>query len=239
MRRFSENGNALFLILIAVILFGALSYTVANMMRPGGGEKIAEEKASLYADEIITYAQQIRRAVQDMRISNGCEDVDISFQNTVEGGYTNGTNTACQVYHSDGGGLNYLTPVSDWLDTAQTAQNNYGILYFQGMNSVDEMGTTVPGDADSKELLFFIPYLKRSVCLQINERLGVTNPLGEPPQESGGISFGAGQKFTGSYAHGSALSLPPPNFGKPSACFEGAGTPPSGTYHYYLVLLPR
>ena len=58
----SQKGSVLVIILVAVALFAALSYTVANMMR--GGAEIGSEKAGIYASEILTYAQSVGEAVK-------------------------------------------------------------------------------------------------------------------------------------------------------------------------------
>ena len=70
MKRFSETGNVLFLILIAVILFGALSFTVAQMMRGGNAEYIGEQQLSLYADEVLDVDEEriIRRSAEMLGI---------------------------------------------------------------------------------------------------------------------------------------------------------------------------
>ena len=74
----SEKGSVIFIILIAIILFAALGYAVSNMMR--GPSNIGNETAGIYASEILTYAQSVREAVHMMRISNGCDDSQISFE---------------------------------------------------------------------------------------------------------------------------------------------------------------
>lgn len=226
------------MILIAVILFGALSYTVANMMRGGNAEVIGQEQANLLADEILAQGQQFRHAVQDMRISNACDDDEISFENPVVAGYTNGTNTDCQIFNSDGGGMNYIAPVADWLDSGQSGQTSYGQWVLTGFDRVPDVGTTASAP-DDKELILKLPYVKKIVCEAINEKAGVTNPSGNPPQESGAHDIST--KFTGSYGSGAdELDTGGGEIDSHLAgCVEGNTSPPSGTYHFYQVLLAR
>lgn len=61
MRR-SERGNILFMILIAVALFAALSYAVTSSSR-GGSKGIGEERARLLASRIVQYGTSIEQAV--------------------------------------------------------------------------------------------------------------------------------------------------------------------------------
>ena len=75
------------------------------------------------------------------------------------------------------------------------------------------------------------------VCEDINEKLGITNPSGPPVNNA----FGTTAQFTGTYDDGSPGLLgdngEEVNFaGKPAGCFDG---PPSGTYHFYQVLIAR
>ena len=50
-----EEGNVLFLILIAVVLFAALSYAVTSSTRSGGGS-VSKDKAKSYAAAIVQHA---------------------------------------------------------------------------------------------------------------------------------------------------------------------------------------
>lgn len=233
MNRSSEHGSILVVILVAVILFGALSYTIANMMRTGNADKIGEEKASLYADEILNYAQQLRRAIQNMRISNGCEDEDISFENSVVAGYTNGTNTDCQAFHADGGGLTYIAPSAQLLASLGSTPVFYGEHYFTGGVNAEDIGTT------AHDLIYYLPYISRIICIQLNEKVGIDNPGGEPPVEGSHGWTTSNLKFTGDYAAGGVQLQ---RNGTMNGCFEGNGagtTPPEDTYHFYQILIPR
>lgn len=175
-----ERGNVLFIILIGVALFGALSFAVSNMMRGGSGTGniVSEEKAALYAGEILDYARGVRQAVQDLRISNGCGESDISFENSVETGYANGSNTECQVFHSDGGSLQWVSPHADFNDGSE--------WIFAGTNVVDGVGSSAP------DLVMILRNINAQICSELNEISGIS-VLGS----DAGIDF---TKFQGSYA---------------------------------------
>jgi hypothetical protein len=50
----SESGNALFYILIGVVLFAALGMAVSSSMRGGGNaEAIQEDRAKILSDELL------------------------------------------------------------------------------------------------------------------------------------------------------------------------------------------
>ncbi len=87
--------------------------------------------------------------------------------------------------------------------------------------------------------------MNKQICIQINDNFGVTNPGGNPPQASGSQNLsGYAIKFTGSYAQDYSVQ----SGGSvdntiltatPAACFEGGGSPPVDTFHFYQVLLAR
>lgn len=234
--RSSERGSALFIILIAVVLFAALSYAVANMMRSGirgGSASISGEKSKIYAGEVLDYARTVRQVVQDLRISNGCRDTDISFEANGLTGYahTPVASDGCKVFHPDGGGLTYVKPSDivnggvDWL--------------FSGANQIDAIGTDDLGSFahDSLEIIAWLPYISLNICNALNEELGIGSP---PPQDDGNADY---IKFTGAYSASSEI-LDTGNVlqGKMAACFEGDtifGGSPNGGYHFYQVLIAR
>ncbi|MFK7839857.1 MAG: hypothetical protein AB8B83_05945 [Bdellovibrionales bacterium] len=248
----AQKGSALFLILIGVALFAALGYAVSNMMKGGSTTNINDEKARIYAGEILDYGRTMRQTVQNLRISNRCRDTDISFENQIESGYVNGTNTQCQVFHSDGGGMSYIPPNGQWLDQNASSNNLFGELFFTGETCINGLGTDNAASdcrdftSDYAELFLIMPYLKEDVCFAIAEISEVLRPDNTIPIDYQRAWPDADPKFTGSYSSENILSN---NNGGDSSqtlegttkgCFEAGGVnPASDTYHFYQVLIAR
>ncbi len=238
-----QSGNVLFYILIAVALLAALSYAIAQSGR-SSGSNISSERAALYATEIIEYGNIISQAVSQIRLRD-YKDTEISFENNVVSGYTNAncTDSECEIFNINGGGIHYMPPKSDWLDSSNSSASLYGELYFNGSSSAIEIGTS------SDDLILFIPYIKQDLCIAINKKLGIIPTTDKVPSEING-PFDVADKFTGSY--GSTLDHKVSGnattgetsilYGKNSGCTEASGSSPnpaSGTYHYYQVLIAR
>lgn len=76
----NQRGNVLFLILIAVVLFAALSYAVTRSSS-GGGKGISDEKARLGASEIEQYVSLLRTEVERLMITNNCTIENLDWRN--------------------------------------------------------------------------------------------------------------------------------------------------------------
>ncbi len=236
-----QKGSALFIILVGVMLFAALSYTVAQMMRGGNVSIISEEKARLFADEVLNYARALRQSVQNVKI-NGCSEMNISFENVVLTGYehTPVVTDNCKVFHEAGGAVNYLTPAADWLDMRYTpAPPLRGQWYFPANTCVPGTGSALANcqsdSTDNEALVAVLPFMRKEVCVAINNIVGVTN-IGNSPPPVAYTGVAAPPKFTGTLADGTSIDTG----SKMSGCFEGdGGSVPTGTYHFYQVLLPR
>ena len=247
--RKNEEGSALFYILIGVVLFAALSYTVAGMMRSGNADMIGEEQANLAAGEILDYARAMRQSVQQMKISNGCNDTDISFENSIVSGYTNGTNTSCQVFHSNGGGMNYVAPSEKWLDASQSSEMRYGEWFIPQHGCVIGVGNN-PGNsngdcastAEQAELTLHMPFIKREICLAIIDKLGsAAQSSGNPYKDFNNTWGGSRPKFTGTYASNTGIDRAELS-GELAGCYEGfssSSNPPEGSYNFFQVLIAR
>lgn len=116
----SEKGNVLFLILIAVALFAALSYAVGTSTR-GSGKNTNEEKLKTGAAAIQNYVASVRSAVQRLMLSNDCTVQNLDWRNTywkrLDGSPSVGIlhapispKSGCAIFTSQGG------PISDSID---------------------------------------------------------------------------------------------------------------------------
>ncbi|MGM0422843.1 MAG: DUF1566 domain-containing protein [Pseudomonadota bacterium] len=73
-----QNGNALFLILIGVALFAALSYAVTQSSR-GGGD-IEREKRMIDQAASKECNITVKRAVKKLKLFGGCDTSEISYE---------------------------------------------------------------------------------------------------------------------------------------------------------------
>lgn len=223
MKKAREAGNVLFFILIAVALFGALSFVVSNMLRGGNNvEQIGAQRAGVLADEILNYSRIMRQTVQGLKISNGCENEDISFENNVVAGYEH-TPTArdeCKVFGPDGGGLTWGIPAPD--------VSSFGQYSFTAGVRITGVGIN-----NAPELLMTLTNTNRLICEEINERVGLALPALD---EANGHT----DQFTGIYSTSSRIgnaSGAPMYEGQPTGCFLHATSP--DVYVFYHVLIAR
>lgn len=221
----NTSGNALFLILIAVALFAALSYAITSSGRGGGN--INKEQAQILAAQLTQHTARMRSAVQRLMLLNGCADTDLAFYSASgpymgDHAYPTPDETTikpeCNLYDPDGGGLTseYVPDGIGLLeDNMQSGFQNedsrdrYTRSYLPTRMYVKDVGTNFvsSGDTHTSEIGIGVQMTSREVCLAINNGLGVENPGGEPPTNASiSINFAAGscdikEDRTCSYAH--------------------------------------
>lgn len=224
----SQNGNAFFMVLLAVSLFAALSYAISQQR--DSGANLSKEKNRLLASDVLDMGNKYSDTVSQMRLRR-VSNTKISFDNTVVAGYTNPAcvDDTCKVFAFDGGGKDWETPAPEISGGEEWA--------FTGDLAIENMGTT---DAD---LVAVLPKLSLAICNRINMLIGLYDVSGTPPSFSGVIA----NKFTGTYA---VIPIPLSNTliqAQKSACVEMAapsGTAfsvslPNPTYVYFHVLDAR
>lgn len=233
-----QQGNVLFLILIAVALFAALSYAVTKSTSGGGNAD--KEKARLLASEILSYYNSVNVAVLRMHIS-GVSLVDMCFDDPLwattgdVGDYRD--NPSCsdntkRVFHSEGGGA-----------SAQVAPDisYWPINRISGSVSVHSIGTT---EADLiMGFLMDDNAFSKVICDSLNEAAGIDPNTAD--LSGGTIRMQDWDSFEGSYA-----TLPRPVVqqigeeigsafaGKTSGCAHGSSHH-GNRYVYYQVLQAR
>ena len=152
-----QRGNILFLILLAVVLFAALSYAVTRGER-GQVKNASSEKSSTIASNIVQTGGLLENTVNRLRLTNSCKENQLSFDNPTVSGYTNSAAPAdksCHVFDPAGGGVSWPTP----------PQDSGATVYYIGTPMVTGAGT---GGAD---LTLFADGLTREVCDEINQKV--------------------------------------------------------------------
>ena len=160
-----QRGNILFLILLAVVLFAALSYAVTQGMR-GGGNDASNEKGQAQTAELLNYFAQMDAAVQRMMVTGDVKDYELNFyyqsnNNYVSGTYdnTNCTESRCRVFDPAGGGVSGRS--------AGPYSRPGNALAKIVLLSVPGVGTSAP------DIVLGMHQANTALCLEINKRFGV------------------------------------------------------------------
>lgn len=239
-----ENGNILFLILIAVGLFAALSYVIGNSSRSGAGSTEAEN-TRLQVTRIIQYANYMRASI--LRLSAGANISEISFDSPLWGDnrYEHGVPRPDRnkVFNRDGGDIPFQRPEAGWLDKQFASEDLYGNWFFTGAACVPEIGSGASGcDARTSyaDLIMVLPFIPRHLCQALNYELDLRGPSGDPPVLDGSPWTGT-PYFTGTYGGGGEI-IDAENTLRAidAACFESSGGGlPANSYHFYMTLIHR
>ncbi len=222
-----ESGNVLFLILIAVALFAALSYAVTSSTNSGGGN--ANDESNLVNSAAVTqYPASIKTAIIRMQVTNGVDDIDILFDKPP---FTGLTQTTAAVFHPDGGKATY----SD-ASASVMADNLPGAWTFNMDQEVVNTSTTAAG-VDGNEIIAYLSGITQSICDRINTELGI--PTGQVIAAAISIADNKEEGDTSAAAVntiGTAASTHVGLAGQPYGCFRNGA---AGEYVYYHVLLQR
>lgn len=175
--RHGEKGNVLFLILIAVALFAALSYAVTQSSRSGGGD--ANKETNLISSAQITqYPASVRTSIIRMIVSDNTAIADLEFNSPSDFGDCT-TNAQC-VFHPSGGNATYATAPPDVM-----ADGQQGEWTFNGDFEIVNVGLTTSGSVEGQEVIAFLPGIKQAICSKINDELGLGTTI---PNTTGSIA---------------------------------------------------
>jgi len=158
--RHAERGNVFMFILLGVVLFAALSFTVARGFRSDTTSSMSEREAELAASEILDYAQRMQRAVSRV-LRNGVSENQISFENSqspVTYPNSNCTNDQCLIFHPDGGGMKWQEPPEGASDFSWNITANHKIPGYGGTGHAG--------------LVLHLPEIDERLCETLNRRLG-------------------------------------------------------------------
>lgn len=161
--RQNEQGNVLFLILIAVALFAALSYAVTQSTRSGGGSA-EKETAILNSASMTQYPTSIRTSLVRMILAGTGVD-NLEFNPPSD--FASVTSNTVSVFHPDGGGAVFQSAATDLM-----ANGNQGTWTFNANFNVPEIGISTAGAGN--DVIAFLRGVTTSVCTRANTELGVT-----------------------------------------------------------------
>lgn len=163
----TQKGNVLFLILIAVALFAALSYAVTQSTRSSGDS--GRETNILNSAQITSYPNSLRLAVLRMMI-DGRAITDLEFNDPGTFGTRPVRNL---VFHPSGGGATFANAPTSMMDA--DGPNTDGTWYYNMEFEVPEIGITSDDNTDvGNDLIAFLPGVTLAVCQRINVESGVT-----------------------------------------------------------------
>ncbi len=179
---YQARGNILFLILLAVVLFAALSYAVTSSMR-GGGKDAGKESAQSQAADILNRMALLESTVSRLRMTGGCKDTEIQLINANPNTPADGH---CKVFDPAGGNISVsmVTPPTSYVTSGGTSIT-YGasVVYGGSSTSNPSLIATYPAGTG---------ILKAEICQAINDQLGIAAP---PPS----VDIHEFDTFTGDY----------------------------------------
>ncbi len=230
-----QRGNILFLILLAIILFVALSYAI--MGQRDGSKNAAGENLSLQVAQMTQYANLMENTVQRMMLVNDCKDTQIGFDNTVwllsTGAVSHPANhnpntpsDSCRVFSLQGGGMSpqtFAALASGPVCSTCAKPGNPIILAV----SVQDVGTSNP------DLVLFVTYFSDALCQELNNALGNGAILPSWTFTPYNVWAGSYGGATGILGTGTAAALK----GKRTGCGRWGGA--TNDTQFYHVLIAR
>ena len=233
----NQQGNVLWFILIAIALFGLLT-AVLNRNTSSVNQAGNTEKARIKAASLLRYSKSVEAAVQRMTL-NGTSENDLDFV-AIDASHDNPncTSTECEVFHVEGGGIEFKSPsdiVSDPSYTGNWLVSTQNLVYQQGCDTVDSTCT---------ELLLLAEDVPRAVCLQVNAIQKTINPGSDAPQieevlddeaYAGTFSTTLNARLFGGT---DAVNEAPEVKGKPAGCVFEFGSS-QNKYYFYQILITR
>ena len=162
----NSRGNALFLILIAVALFAALSYAVTNSGRGGSG--VDKEQAEIDAAQIMQFFSQVQTAYTRLELIGGYDQVlfndsDANASGTCYSGAT--ATTPCNtigMFSAEAG-----VPIPDLTPYQSSPPDNQAAVWVSARITLgaSDYGTSAP------DTYISLRYIDEAICDAINNKL--------------------------------------------------------------------
>lgn len=169
-----HRGNALFYILIAIALVGALTYSVSQQSSEST-DFIDNASNDEQIARMMTYAGTLASALNQMVVAGNAKAETLYTDLKTDAPNTAAYGTApynMQLYHPQGGGMNYVTATGDTADSNTVATDFYVVKDA----SVKNIGPTDTGG----DIMFVAKVTSAAACARINYLLtgdGTVTPM--------------------------------------------------------------
>ncbi|MCB9990621.1 MAG: hypothetical protein H6867_04465 [Rhodospirillales bacterium] len=228
--RRGERGNVLFLVLIAVILFAALSYAVTRSTRQPNGRDDGIDR--IVVAELSQYPATVRMGVTMMTVENVAPE-ELAFNAPADFGDL--SRVEAGVFHPGGGGIAYQMASAAAMESGAPGQ-----WFFNAEFEIEYLGLEVSSDFAGNDIVAFLPGVKRGVCSKVNDHIGISPAIPDISVDLSGryrsvmdeASVLPGDEVVLGAAGGNGSDI---LSGQPFACFRNNG----GEYVYYQVLVER
>lgn len=240
----NNQGNVLFIIMIAVALFAALSYAVSNGMR-GGGDLVTDKQAEIQADEILRFLKEVKDQANYLIGYMGCSESELDFTHPTWERLNGQTSISanpnslpeCTVFGEGG-----ISPIKFSRGTLAESQVLSASAPKPGTFSVSVGRIKDVGTDNLAELIGSTIMVNRDVCLSVNKKMGINdgkpvitdNTSGPLLSYSGNITSPT-EYYIGNTPEEDSLVGRTIFCGKP----EPTGWTNNETYHVTLVILER
>ncbi len=174
-----QRGNILFLILLAVVLFAALSYAVTSSTN-GGAKNASGESNKTKAAAILQWLDTLDAAILRMKLTEGIPIQNISFEYTLTRADTTTNPTylsnpncsldTCRVFKPAGGNI-----PSTWFKNAAVAEPTGWLTGYPAPGFYDMWMMQWPyAGTDANDVTIRLMAIDPAVCTEINNALGIT-----------------------------------------------------------------
>lgn len=227
----AQRGNILFLILLAVVLFAALSYAVTSSTR-GGGRDASQEKTDMLAAQMLQAASLTENTIMRAMTVDGIKEYGFDVSGTNSARTPNGTCTqaACKLFTGNGGGIALpMIPPAGSTSNLVNEDERKAIFYVAKIHSV---GTEEP------DLIMQYTFLTKDLCDALNRGTGTTDVNLGQSQIMGGTNRDYTGTLTAMPASTALLGDQIPSVrGKRSFCYYNSTG--GGQYQFVHVLIAR
>lgn len=183
MRRGFNQGNVLFLILIAVALFAALSYAVTNSTRSSGSA--SKESNKLIVSNLRQFASSIDLNFMRMTIDKGIAPTDVILYDGTNGqcppSWTLCTSGDRCLFAPEGGGYTSMPRLPSSYFVSPAAGNAYPgssdtmtNIYFDCIDNMSNWDIGLEGE----DRAFYISNVSEEVCRLYNESYDIEGIVG-------------------------------------------------------------